>query len=164
MSTTTTIRAGRRSAEIVLLLFLTLGWGCAARFESPSEAAQRSVPGPRGTFALALPDGLGYVELLVERIGGSGKSLGTTMVLAAYFVDPDGKSPMVALPASVEAALRPQGAEPSQVNLVPRSLGNDAWSHARFASEPGDFSQDEIHGELKIQAAGKTVSVPIALR
>ncbi|MFO0959136.1 MAG: hypothetical protein U0800_17190 [Isosphaeraceae bacterium] len=33
-----------------------------------------------------------------------------------------------------------------------------------FASEPGDYTQDEIRGELRITAGGKTVTVPIALR
>jgi hypothetical protein len=104
---------------------------------------------------------MGYVEPVIER-SGTGKSIKS--VLAAYFVDPDGKQPMATLPSAVEASLTPQGGAPLTVNLSPKPQGNDAWAKARFASEPGDFSQDEIHGELKITVGGKTVPVKFSLR
>lgn len=149
----------------VLMLGLAPGWGCSSStLEPPSEAARNSVPGPKGSFALALPERLGYVELLVERIGGSGKPPTPSLVLAAYFIGPDGQGPMTDLPTAVEAFLEPLGGPPAHVALVPRPLGKDEWARARFASEPGDFSQDEFRGELKVVAGGKTVSVPIAFR
>lgn len=147
----------------LLFAMATLLGGCDdPSAHKPSESALKSVPGPKGTAALALPDQLGYVEPIVERTG-AGKSAKTAF--AAYFVASDGKTPLDPAPSNVEATLTLQGSEsPTTVALSPRPQGNDVWGKARFATEPGEYNSDEIRGELRATIGGKAVKVPLALR
>jgi hypothetical protein len=139
------------------LLLLPVLWvpGCG----SSTPTAGPNIAAAHGGNVLALPGGKGYVEFLVEAVGGAAKSKNQKSQAVAYFLKVDGSGPLD--PAPSDVTFTPEGG--SAVTLKPDGSGSKA---GRFASEPGLtlLAGREVAGELSASVGGEVVKVTVLAR
>lgn len=133
---------------IVAVMALAIAGCSGAVAVDPAMVASQS--GPHGGQALALPSEKGFVEVVVESAHGSSRTA-RQVVLVAYFLGPDAKSPLTPPPTTVSAWILTPASPSEQVVTLGLEEG------ARFSSLPGDFEYDELRGELTIVLGGETI-------
>jgi hypothetical protein len=136
-----------------LLSLAVLGCGGAGPSAQPSAPVPAAI-GPHGGPAVALPDDRGYVEIVSEAT-----RTGTDPVVAAYFLKPDLKTPLVPPPG--DARIRTGDSE------VPLSASpgptRDPAGAGRMVSGPLPIDPDRIAGELSVTVDGQPFTAPFAL-
>ncbi len=146
----------KRSIFTAMLALLA---GCGTQPPVDQTLIAASATGPHGGPALELPDKQGFVEILVETAPDSTKAV-RRVVLAAYFLGPDLKSPLSPGPRLVTASIvTPENPAPKPVPMSPDAKPKSAGG-IRFASLPGDFEYDELYGELSIELGGQKITRP----
>ncbi len=145
----------------VAILALAAGCGGSGATGQPLAAAV----GPHGGPAHALPDGMGYVEVVVESSTSAKAKAGELPRLVAYFLQPDLKQALAPLPTGVTADLTLPDGTTKNVNLQPEGKTGDPAGPGRFAAAPApEFGYDELRGDLKADLAGTPFTTSFAFR
>lgn len=130
---------------------------CAAGCGGSGPPATRGVPASHGGTLLPLPDGSGFVEVVVEPDnpkGGGPKAKGR---LVMFFLNRDGSGPPTPAPAGVTFTDDAGKTYP----LSPKAAADSA----RFESAAATFPVGrDLSGELKATTGGRAVSIPVAVR
>jgi hypothetical protein len=136
----------------MLLMSLSAGLtlsGCGGAPNDPRAAA--AVVATHGGELVTLPDGKGFVELVVEAAGPAKSRKGGEV--AAYFLKPDGFGPIE--PAPTDVIFTTGGGPP--ITLAPQG--------DHFVSEPGPYTPGRgLSGELSATVGGGTVKVLVRSR
>ena len=151
----------------VLLAILALGpLGCGGD-EAPPEGSKALVSeaGPHRGPSYALPDNLGFVEVLAEPLGVGSLKKAPEVVLAVYFLGPDRKAALSPSPTDVKIVAHLPGEDaPRTITLSASPKPGDPAGGLRFASATGPYDLDELRGEVQANVADKPVSVPFSFR
>ncbi len=109
---------------------------------------------------IALPDGLGYAEVVAEPAGGTPKAPQTE--LAAYFLESDAKTPMATAPTAVSLEVILAEAKTRQaVPLKPSPKADTPSGNSRFAAvPPPGFDGVVTGGKLSATLGGREVVIP----
>lgn len=151
--TLTEIPPMRALPRIVILIGLGLLNGCG-RPETPRLA---TATGPHGGPLVALPDGAGFGEIVLE----SASSRDPRVRVVAYFLDPGLKAPMALLPTDVMVALDFPDRPAEDAALAPESKPADrtGTGKGRFASKAGEYAVDPLMGAIRGMLGGRPFSV-----
>jgi hypothetical protein len=138
----------------LLLLPVCLLAGCGG----PSGESGLPTPPHKGNL-VALPDGRGFVEILIDSgasAGDRGKTHPKTRIVA-YFYQSDGTTEMSPAPSDVIFKLG-TGEKSPVLNLspLPKEPG-------KFASEPTTLP-DAFRGELEAKVKGESIKAPFTIR
>lgn len=143
---------GRAASCLAAVSFLVAG--CFEGTPAPEPARIVNAVGPHGGYMIPLPADAGFAEVAFEPVKATGRGR-PNLVLAAYFLGPDQKSPLSAAPSDVKASvLTPEDPTPKPVALSAQPDKAKADGAVRFASEPGSFDYDELQGELSATVGG----------
>ena len=143
----------------LLLVSACMFCGCGTSSTSSSEAGPRA---KHGGNIMALPDGKGLVELLIERLPTEKAAPGTLPKggksrLLAYFYQSDGAAALTPPPTDVTIHLG--SADKGQdVKLTPQEQ-----TEGQFASEAGQYP-DELRGQLALNLGGQSLEAPFMFR
>lgn len=146
----------RNLKRLVLPILLTFV-GCSPM---PPAAPPTVVKGPHEGTTIRLPDDKGFVEIVNEPRLGERDDVGQT-ALVAYFLQPDGRSPMSPAPTDVkfDIKLAARNSAPQSVKMAADPKTSDAAGAARFASKPGTYNLVNVRGRITASIGGKEVSV-----
>jgi hypothetical protein len=153
-----------RKYNILLSIGLAvLSPGCSST-DSAATITSSPVPPHRGTM-IPLPDSKGFVELLNEPEVSDRRHPEPTSIVA-YFLEPDGKAPLIAAPSDVifvvESATasggRRNAGSSARVELSAQAKADDPLAAGRFASKPGPYDLTALRGTLSARIAGQQIS------
>ena len=141
-------------ARTGLLIGLALaGWGCGP---SNTSTLPATVTATHNGTVLPLPEGQGYVELLVESDKPNATGKGVKGRVVAYFLNKDGNGPVSPAPTDVTYLF--DGGKSYTMTPLAGSVGG-------FQTEAGPFPPGrELSGELSATLDGKPVKVTVATR
>jgi hypothetical protein len=151
------------TTRAVALSLVILVFGCG----SPISPVASSVPmGPHRGTTLALDENKGFVELVNEREVTDRRNPQPTSIVA-YFLQPDGKTPLSPLPTEVNFTIEAGKAKNSRatrssattVPLVAEAKSDDSAGAARFASKPGPYHLLGARGTLSVAINGRANSI-----
>lgn len=149
-SNSTVVQVSRWTVALVLLGFAE---GCAKGTPANSTASAPAA-GPHGGFAAALPNNQGFAEVVIEAdAAGAGAAPRTQVVV--YFLAPDLKSALTALPTGVSVRLMFPDKDAETIPLSAQAKADDPTGGGRFASNPGQYFLDEPIGELTATLGGQ---------
>jgi len=183
----------RRGRILLPLIMAALAAGCGGA-PRPTNPA---VTGPHGIPAIPIPGGLGYGEARFESSSeatpgrrekrdkrtrptqatarpspSSGASptdvrKGRSARIVVYFLEPDGKTPLIPLPEKVQAVIGLPGTYANKYTkayeLTNEPRGDDPVASARFASIPFQLPEQRITGRITAVLGGQEVSFPLVL-
>lgn len=139
----------------VLLALACLASGCDSTPVAPTVVA----PGSHHGTTLRLPEERGFVELTNEPEVRDRRSNEATS-LVAYFLQPDGKSPLEPAPTDVRFAIDRAKKAPETISLLPEPKADDPVGAGRFASKPGAYQLVRLRGKLNAKIGGQETSTP----
>ncbi len=137
--------------------------GCSST-DSSVTITRSPAPPHRGTM-IPLPDSKGFVELVNEPEVSDRRNPEPTSIVA-YFLEPDGKAPLIAAPSDVifvvESATASSGrrnaGSSARVELSAQAKADDPLAAARFASKPGPYDLTALRGTLSARIGGQQIS------
>ena len=138
-----------RTRHLTAALILAILAGC--------DGPPNPKPGPatpHNGSLVALPDGLGFVEILKE---ADPARRGQSKVVA-YFLDPS-KNPLAAV---TTVSLKSQASGGKAVDFKPAGDAGPAKAGAMISSSFSD--RGEVEGDLTATIGGKPITVPINVR
>ena len=122
---------------------------------TPAVIAQ----GPHGGVARRLPGDAGFVEIVNDPEVDRGARAPTAIV--AYFLLPDGTTPLSPLPSGVAFTPAGRGAS-AAVKLEPSPKADDPTGAGRFASKAGPYQLEALRGTLAGKVGGQDFGIELA--
>lgn len=151
-----------RIPTLLTLSILCLSAGCGA--DSTPVGAPKPEVGPHGGPVVALSEGQGFAEVVVEA-PKSGAANQPQRLIAVYFLGPDLNASLAPLPKVVKVNLQVRGKdEPIRLALKPEPDSRFSNSESRFASEARAFPIEQLAGELKVAFGGEEQTIPFVGR
>jgi hypothetical protein len=150
-----------RSVLTIGLCLAGLGLiGCGNSLPDPVvPSAPPPKAGPHGGLAYALPDELGYAEIVNEPpVEGRGEKVSTSIVV--YFLSPDVKQ-SGKTPSDVKFILKRGKTDSRTLTLKAEPKSGDSSGQSRFVSESGPFRVEDLRGDLTASVEGKPVSISV---
>lgn len=131
--------------------------GCDRSVSPPPPPKDAAVAGPHDGVAYALPDGVGYAEVVNEPPVTDRAETPTSVVV--YFLASDAKAPLTPSPTDVKLQIdrARKGSETLALKAEPKSGGAN-----RFASAPGPNDVQALHGRLTAKLGGKPINILIS--
>lgn len=116
--------------------------------------------GPHQGTAYALPDNLGYAEIVNEPEVTDRGATPTSIVV--YFLQADAKSSLTPVPTDVKVKVDRgrRGSETLALKAEPKA--GDAAGASRFASSPGRNELETLRCHLMATAGGKPVNISVS--
>ncbi|MDX2037847.1 MAG: hypothetical protein SFX72_14445 [Isosphaeraceae bacterium] len=133
---------------------------CDSGGPSPVAAGMKS--GPHGGVAVPLADGKAYVEVLVEK--GGGTKTKPQVRLVAFFLTPELDAALAEAPSSISMKVIPPVGEPSTVTLKLQADAKDPLAKQKYVSDPGPYDYDELRGEITASVSGESSTAAFAFR
>jgi hypothetical protein len=151
-----------RKPLVVALSFLGIGLvGCGGSPNLPAMPKDAPTVGPHGGTAFALPDGMGYAEVVNDPPPGErDRSAPTSLVV--YFLQPDAKTALSTPPTEVKVQGGTGRNTAQSVALKAEPKADDPAGASRFATPRGAYQLDEFRGELTAKAGSTPVKITIA--
>jgi hypothetical protein len=148
----------RNLTRAAVLTAATALAGCMSWAPAPPAQVMK---GPHEGTAIRLPGDKGFVELVNEPpVDSRGRNVSTSIV--AYFLQPDGRSPLSPAPSDVRFEVAPEARKGAQtLPLAAAPKADDPAGAARFASKPGPYDLAALRGQLAATVGGQPVAVEI---
>lgn len=149
----------RFGTSVVAIMVSAALSGCGGATPEVAPELAMAQPGLNGGTAYPIPGDFGFAEVVIER-----NKPGQPVILAVYFLDSTGKQAITYEPSGVHAKLViPADNAPKEAKLTskPKPGKSDG---KRFATEPGKYDFDELHGEIIATIDGKELTIPFAFR
>lgn len=135
--------------------------GCGGKPALPPMPKDTPTVGPHQGTAYALPDGLGYAEVVNEP-SASERDRAAPTAIVIYFLGPDAKAALTPAPTDVKFQVASGRGKGQAVSLSAGPKSDDPAGASRFASPTGPYQLEDLHGELTAKAGGKPAKIPIA--
>ena len=151
-----------KRAFILVAILSTLaasGSGCGSGTNNAGTPS--NVVAVHSGTILPMPDGRGFVEILIRSQSDNTKPTGkgASGRVIAYFLNKDGSGPSD--PAPTDVTYSPADGKPYKMTPIAES----APKSAGFQTEVGPFSPGrELSGELSASLGGEAVKLPIVTR
>jgi hypothetical protein len=145
-----------------IMLSGCVGMGCGGSLPSPPPPPKDAPKlGPHGGMAFALPNDLGYAEIVNEPpVEERGNRTPTSIVV--YFLAPDARASASGKLSDVTIVLNVGTANARKLALKSEPRGDDPAGGNRFLSEAGPYRIEEIRGELNANASGTPIKILVA--
>jgi hypothetical protein len=146
-------------AVVITLLGAGLA-GCGGSPTLPPMPKDAPVVGPHQGTAFALPDGLGYAEVVNEpKADERDRKAPTALVI--YFLGPDAKAPLATPPTELKLHGSTGRNTAQSIALKAEPKPDDPAGAGRFITPRGPYQLEEFRGELTAKAGSAPVKIAI---